>query len=708
MLAYTPSGPKPRAYSRVDPSGSTPQISRMHRLKTRSLLLFAALPLLAMGCRSASAPLEPRYIAVHNTMIALGLGQTGAISEGSLAEGGEARFEVELRGGECVMYIALGSRGARDVGLSVVSEGGEEIARDGTHDRQAAAQACPDRDGIYQVVVTMTDGGGEYLLTSYSGVMPSAGPGRRPVGGGGMVAGGGTCGSPIPLAVGETVSGSTASASNQLTGSCLPGGAAPEQVYEISVDEALLLDISIESDYDGALYLMSSCGGGELACNDDDPDTSHSRIRVAVEPGVYYLAVDGYADARGSYTLRVDAQARQSVAQVCGAATPITPGQVVRGDTSTATDDFHALCAGGANSPDDVYQLSVQQPSRLRVRQTSAHDGALHVRSSCEVPSSEIMCNDDYGGTTASVVTGTLQTPGEYFIISDGYGAGGAAGSYEFTAELAPLAGGTAQGDSCGAPMASQTGAVVMDTFEASDDLVGSCGGQGAADVVMRVDIQNRSRFRAQIERAEFPAVMYLRGAQCADANSEVACWSGGAPGMPTPGARPGPQSAPGIDTVLTPGTYHLVIDGRSAADFGAASLQVEVEDLAALERMCRTAPRIVPGRTINGTTSGEANSFQATCAGGANSPDRAYRLRLRRRSRVRARMTTVDFDGALHIRRDCADATTEVACNDDHGGQRESLIETTLDAGTYYVVVDGFAANNAGSYSLEVETSRP
>jgi hypothetical protein len=159
---------------------------------------------------------------------------------------------------------------------------------------------------------------------------------------------------------------------------------------------------------------------------------------------------------------------------------------------------------------------------------------------------------------------------------------------------------------------------------------------------------------------------------------------------------------------VLQPGSYHLVIDGVDAASFGQADLDIQLEDLAAMERMCRGATRIVPGRTVNGTTVGEADNFQATCAGNAASPDRVYQLRLTRRMTVRAHMTTTDFDGALHIRRDCPDASTELACNDDFEGQRQSMVETTLDPGTYFIVVDGFSRNNQGSYSLRVDTTRP
>lgn len=681
--------------------------SRVHRShRPRSVTSAGALPWglalgvagLAFGCSSAGVGLEPRYVAVHNAMTAMGLAQTGAINEGSLEEGGEARLEVELAGGECYTFMALGGRGTEDMGVQVLSEGGDELGRDLTHDRQAAAQACPTRDGVYQVVVTMTEGSGEYLLTSWSGAPAIA----RSGGGGGVRSGGGggagTCGAPMEIAMGQAVRGNTTGAPSAMQGSCVPSGSSPEHVYSFVLTERAMVDIALESSFDGALYLMTDCGTGELACNDDNPDTSHSRLQLTLDAGTYYVVVDGYGSpSQGDYSLSVQAQAMQNLAQVCSAATAISPGVAVRGDTSGSADYFQATCAGGAHSPDNVYRLSVAQPSRLRVRQsTPGHDGAIYVRSTCDSAATEVLCNDDYGTTAASMVTGVVQ-PGEYFIFTDGYGSGQPAvsGSYEFVADLAPVTGGQANGDTCAAPMAMQAGSTPIDTFQAADDLAGSCGGQGGADVVIALNVAARSRLRVNVLTSEFNGVAYVRGGQCAVATGEVACVPLAAGGAP-------------LDTVLQPGSYHLVIDGVDAASFGQADLDIQLEDLAAMERMCRGATRIVPGRTVNGTTVGEADNFQATCAGNAASPDRVYQLRLTRRMTVRAHMTTTDFDGALHIRRDCPDASTELACNDDFEGQRQSMVETTLDPGTYFIVVDGFSRNNQGSYSLRVDTTRP
>ncbi len=661
---------------------------------------FHALLILAMSCGGGSQ-LEPRFVAVHNTMSAMGMAQSGPISEGSLGEGNEARFDVHLDGGQCYTVVALGTGGVRDIDLRVVGAGDDELGRDVTHDRQAAAQVCPGRSGDFQIVLQMADGSGGYLVSYWSGGSTGGGISRVarrqpiPTGPGGE----GTCASPLELALGQSVHGDTTGAQHMMSGPCASGN-APERVYRFEMDQRAQVTVSLTSSYDGAIYILRECGqlNTLVDCNDDNPDTSHSRIDTMLEPGTYYLVVDGYGDASGGYDVAVSVSPMQALGQICGGATALTSGQQVSGTTVGGADYFQATCAGGARAPDQVYSIQVPARSRFRARlDTNTHDGALYLRSTCDDTTSEIACNDDFGDTRRSRISSILD-PGEYFLYADGY-TGANAGTFDIRADLASPQGGTAAGDTCATPARLNPGAAFeIDTFEAADDMSGSCGGGGAADVVYSLDVRARSQFRATVRDAEFAGAMYIQRT-CGDASTEVACQ----PIQIT--SNSATEST--MEATLTPGQYSLVFDGSRPDAFGAANVQVELTDLQAVERVCRRAPVLRPGRTVNGDTSGESDDFRASCAGGAQSNDKVYRIRLTRRMQVRVTMTS-DFDGALHLRRDCADATTEVACNDDHENNRTSRIETTLDRGTYYVVVDGFRTGSQGTYSLELETSRP
>lgn len=658
-------------------------------------LIRTALALLVgstLSCGGTEGRLEPRFVAVQNAMAAMGLAQTGAISEGSLPQGAEARIEMELDAGECYTFMALGSSQVADVDLQVLDAEGEEIGRDSSHDSQAAAHACPTTTGTHVLLLTMRDGQGSYTLTVWSGTQARGGAVARSGGG----RGGASCAEPVALTPGRPVQGRTEGVGN-LDGTCVRGG-APEQVYQLEVTARSQVSAVLQSSYDGALYLQRACGQqqSEIACNDDAPDTNRSQVDATLEPGTYFLVVDGYADEAGDFELIVSVSGLQSVAAVCDDAPPLPPGQRVSGTTAGTANYFQATCARGAQSPDRVYSLDVPSPSRLRVRQQSDHDGALHVRRTCNDPTSEVICNDDFGADERRSIVTTMVSAGRHYVYADGFGSDNS-GNFTLIAELTAESGGGTSADQCSSPGAAAVGQQLgVDTFDARDDYAGSCGGGGAADQVFELQLAGRSRVRATINEAEFDGVMYLRSA-CDNDATEVSC----------------EQFAlfnPSTFTAEVPaGTYFLFVDGQSNAAFGSAQLNIVVDDLQALDRSCRRAPMIRAGRVITGDTRSESDRFHATCAGGAQSNDVVYRLRLARRQLVRINLTsTSDWDGALHLRRTCTDASTEIACNDDHNDNRHSFIETTLDAGMYFVVVDGFQTNNAGTYTLDVQTSAP
>ncbi|AKF05588.1 hypothetical protein [Sandaracinus amylolyticus] len=651
------------------------------------------------SCGGGSTQIDPRFVTVHNTMAAMGLVQSGEISQGSLSEGAETTIRMPMRAGDCYTVVALAQEGVRDLDVVVRDASGNELGRDRTQDPQAAAQVCPPYAGEFEVVVRMVRGSGTWIASAWSGGARPAGDfpgGEEP---GAIVSrpphgGPGTCEEPYPITAGTAARGDTTSGDSVITGTCLGGGNAPEHVYSFTLDQRSMVSAVMNSVFDGSLYLLGACGESrsEIACNDDAPSTSRSEIGATLEPGLYFLVVDGFGTAAGEYEVTLTTTAMQSVAEMCGGATTLSPGQPVAGTTAARADYFQGTCAGQTRSGDQVYAIDVAQRSRMRVRMQSTYDGALHVRRDCADASTEIACNDDFRDTRHSLITATVD-PGRYYVFADGY-ATGATGDYSLMAELAPATGTGAASDTCASPGAHVAGQdLIADTFTAADDLAGSCGGQGAPDVVYRLDVRSRTRIRARFLDQEFAPVVYLQSA-CGTQTSELFCVDGSA-GAP-------------IDQTVQPGTYFLVVDGQNADAFGSAQISLQLDDLGALDQSCRSAPQIRPGRQITGDTTGSTDRFQATCAGNAQSPDLVYRLQLRRRQRVRISSEQTDFDGAIYVRSDCIDANTEVACNDDAGDNRHSMIEVVLDPGNYFVFVDGYATGNQGRFTLDVDLSAP
>lgn len=683
--------------------------------------------LVLVSCAGAGpAQFEPRFLAVHTAMAAMGVPQTGPIQQGTLSEGEEARFPFPLQAGECKTVVALADESVRDLNLSVVANGGRLVSNDSTVGRSAATRVCSATQAMLELVVTMASGGGGYTISYWGG---EAGSGTMVESSGGGSQRAGTCDNPAPITLGVPQRDSTEGAGRMIQGSCVQGN-APERIYRIEVPERSQLSVVLQSRFDGALYLLNNCRDPrtEILCNDDHPDTSRSQLDSTVEAGVYYLVVDGFGEESGNYDLLVSLTPLQPVASVCSSATPLRFGQTARGTTVGNLNQFQATCANGAQSPDAVYQLSVPSRSRIRVRQTSSHDGALHLRSQCDEPTSELACNDDSTDERHSVITAVVNQ-GEYYVVTDGFGAV-QAGTFALDAEMTQPNGTGIAADRCDNMGALRPGAVSLDSFNATDDFAGSCGGRGAPDLVYEVNVRQRSRLRVHVQQSEFESALYLQRA-CGGNAAEVACVAASqvATAGPLPGgvraqdraapsriAPPPPAPPPPgprvtgeltLDTVLTPGRYFLVVDGERPDAFGSIELDVQVEDLAALTRSCQSAPLLRPGRQASGDTGGSADRFQASCAGGTRSQDIVYRLRVPRRQRVQVSMTS-DYDGALHLRSDCTDPESELTCNDDLQDNQHAMIEQVLDAGTYYVIVDGFGRGNAGSYTLDVEMNDP
>jgi hypothetical protein len=131
---------------------------------------------------------------------------------------------------------------------------------------------------------------------------------------------GNRCGRPTPL-TSSPVSGDTCPLTNDHTyTACDDGFAASfnghDQVYYVIVDStrSMTFDTCAGADYDTSLLLSRTCLVQDvLDCNDDSncgsgPQTPRSRITHTLEPGLYYLWVDGYraamsTDYCGNYTL---------------------------------------------------------------------------------------------------------------------------------------------------------------------------------------------------------------------------------------------------------------------------------------------------------------------------------------------------------------------------------------------------------------------
>jgi hypothetical protein len=388
-----------------------------------------------------------------------------------------------------------------------------------------------------------------------------------------------------------------------------------------------------------------------------------------------------------------------SIAEVCRQARPLVANAAVSASTAGSFDRVNASCGEGAKGPDSPFRLDLDRRARVRVVESSNDfTPVVHLRRQCADEASELGCSDSGAADHEAAFVGLLD-PGSYTVFADS-SEHDANGQFTIAAETAPEQGSGTQGDGCGdaIPLSKSDPALQGDTFLARDDVAGRCSGAGAGDVVYRLEVSRRSRVTARMGAEEGEHVFSLMKT-CADRATELAC-----------------ERA--IDQVLAPGQYFLAVDGAGPGAAGRFTFELGVRDVAGQEVACRGPTLLTDGQTVTGSTAGASDKFSTSCGGreeGQSSPDKMYRIVLGARAHVRLTLATPTWDGVLALRASCLDPSgatspraAEIACNNDADDTRHARIEANLDAGTYYVLVDGHAAGNEGSYSLEYRVLRP
>jgi hypothetical protein len=664
----------------------------MPRARLRPRTAFAGLLLLGAcaSTRDGGGALEPRFIAVHNALAAMGLAQVGAIQQGVLGEGQTVRVTLDLPAG-CVTVAAIGGAGFRDLDATLLDSRDSPLAHDTTTEPQAILRPCLESAGPYVLVVRATSGAGPWVTAAWAGGVTGAGA-APPT----PVEANGSCDAPIPLSPGA-VSGSTTRGEHENAGSCGPSDSR-ELVYELDVPRRERVTIEVEARFDSVLYIRKDdCAdpSAEVDCNDDGPDRTHSRIERVLDPGKYFVFVDGYGQESGTFKMNVRTSDVLALAEVCQRAPLLSVGTTQSGTTSGMADDARATCGGGAEGADAAWHAEIGSRSRVRVVEHSDELApVVHLRRACADEQSEVACGEGGGTGGDAAVTGVFD-PGAYTIFADAR-EHDSAGSYSLLLETSPLAGTGSSGDRCGDALplsfgaTGNSGIVTGDTFAARDDVSGSCGGAGAPDLVYRLDVPRRSRFVATFDTEEAPHVLVLWG-RCAQRASEVSCGRA-------------------VDEILAPGTYYLGVDGASPEAFGRFTLGYALRDLTSQSSACAAAPTLVDGRSLGATTAGATDKFATSCGAadtGVGAPDRVFKISLAARATVFIDVMAPGFDAAVALRKTCPDGAgtagdVELACEADADTTHRTTLERALEAGTYWVVVDGQSPNDQGPFTIK------
>ncbi len=475
----------------------------------------------------------------------------------------------------------------------------------------------------------------------------------------------GTCA--VPLELDGEAQGSLAGAVDVWSGTCSAEGAV-ESVHRFVAPEPGLYRFSVQADgWEPGLYLRTSC---------DDPDTelmcSGREAEVPLPAGPVSLFVEpvGAAPVGAGYVVRAELLP-QGDGESCGTPAVVVPGfdgvATVRGDLSTALPDLEDDGCGTAGEPDLVYGIHLLTRAALRVSIQADGFVAVGLREDCDVPT-------QYCGNSRSGLVTPILDPGVHFLTVRLF-QGDQGGPFTMRVEAVPAGDGPGN-DRCDAPRALVVERGTMaaheqgDTIVASDDYTGSCGGQGAPDLVYALDLDRASDLEIHLQ-AEYPSVVYLRGS-CDDPGSEVACLSSGAV---TRVRRAGP------------GTLFVVVDGQATGAAGTFSLDIGVtealppatndtcDQASALEQLVERGHEDLEGDLTDAT-----DQSYGTCSGRGR-PELVYRLDLPDEARIRVENQGNGFNG-FYLREGSCDGP-EVGCGVGH------LDVARIGPGTYYLFVE-------------------
>jgi len=651
-------------------------------------------------------------MAAARTM-AEGFGYTpfGASETGKLEEGKEAKLSLKLNAG-CYQIFVFPDDGLKGVDLTMQDPAGKGVGTAAKQDGQSTIKHCVTETGSYTLVLKSAGGSGTYIAQPYASNQPvpvgdnpkdpdnpvPCNPGDPCEDDPGVNSGTDDCGSGVDLTIGGTTKSTTAGKGGNVHWSCA-ASEGPAAIYRVHVEgrHKLVIDMSAKFDAVMALYRAAPSDGylcdtvNELECSDDSEGmTSKGHIDAIVDTGDYGIVIGGYDGERGEFEIKTRLDEAPSLDTVCSAARTITPGVKQSDVVGGSGSSFHATCA--ASDGDEVlYKLELKSKSRLRLSSKSTSgDVILSMRGQCQDPATETVCTNRWH--VDGVSWSGLMAAGNYTLIADTSDPNHS-GTLDTTVETAPESGsGTAEADSCKDAKPLPTGTMfTADTFQAKGDLKATCAADSGPDVVYKLEIKSKTRVFLSSNEDEGRHIIAIQKT-CGETKGELACDL---------------LTSNKVDASLDPGNYFVVVKGKGSEDFGRAKINVKLRDLGPAVAACKAAPKLVAGTAVNDTTSGQPDKFASPGCGGAisyqSSGDKVYQFTIKERSHVNLAFKGNPFYNAiLSLRSDCSDSTkSEIVCSSYYA----KVIDRDLDAGTYYVVVDGYGAKSEGAYTLEMTT---
>ena len=385
--------------------------------------------------------------------------------------------------------------------------------------------------------------------------------------------------------------------------------------------------------------------------------------------------------------------------ETCGKAAKLLAGVPVEAELVGVATDLASGCQQATGEL--VYQFTLEAKQNVTIYATSADgDGvpALSLRGpGCALQTDEIACAIGAFQQGAHVFWQDL-APGDYYVSV----SASAPTTAIVTLELAPP---TPPGpdENCGGS-AFLTPNVTKDVSLAGhqDDVNLGCF-PGAVDAAYRLDLAVKSDVLLALRVAVGDVgAIELAGAACAPADLLVCAVAGYSP------VRVGKHGVPA-------GSYRVIAESSQGQPMKATAFvrPAAPTTLVPFSDGCADALDVPPGGGLfQGNTANAIADFNAGCDMGnqpqGGAPDQLLRLTLDKKQRVVLDLAGSAFDTLLDVRKGPACPGKEIVngCAVGYAPYR-SFVDLTLDAGVYYVQIDGFNGAS-GPWFLDLRVVDP
>jgi len=491
------------------------------------------------------------------------------------------------------------------------------------------------------------------------------------------------CADAIALTSGVSVNFDTTSATNDGTATCGASATSPDVWYRYTATANGLLTVSAcGSSYDTVLSALDSCGGAQIACNDDSCGLQ-SQLQFGVSRGqTVLIRVAGFFGGTGSGTLVANLESGSAPANdTCANAQAVSNGTFPF-DIRFASNDGSASCSF-TNGNDIWYRYTATITGRATFSTCgSAFDSVVSVYGSCG--GAELACNA-FASCGAAVATLDM-TQGQTVLVR--VGAESSIGTGTLDISIRPVV--APPNDSCSNAIAVGEGDFAFDTTFASNDGTATCGASATSpDVWYRYTPTANGRATFALCGSGFDTVLSVLDG-CG--GNQLVCNDDFC----------GLQST--ASTIVSAGVPVLVRVAGFNNQVGVGNLNISLEACETpANDNCANATVLTPGTPVSFITScAGSESTAASCSfGGAPvTGDVWFRYTATRTGLGTVGTCGSSFDTVVTVLDGCGGA--ELACNDDACGIQSSVCFNITAGTTYLIQVAGWnAASGAGEVSI-------